>query len=225
MASADEERLLREVQICRRITHPNVVRVYDLGRFPGGLFITMEYLEGRTLDRELRETGPLPLDRARELLTQLLAGLDEAHHLRVVHRDLKPSNVFLTGGRVKILDFGIARQEGRDVNLTTTGEVLGSPKYMSPEQIQGEELDGRSDLYSLGVLAFLMLSGQEPFSGKTPSAIALAHLREGPPNLRALRPGLPAQWFELVSRLLEKDRSRRFASAAEARSAVLALPV
>ncbi len=222
--STDQERLLREVQICRRITHPHVVRVYDIGRFAGGLFVTMEYLEGRTLDHELRETGPLPLARVRELLAQLLAGLEEAHQLRIIHRDLKPSNVFLTAGRAKILDFGIARQEGPDNNLTHTGEVLGSPKYMSPEQIQGEELDGRSDLYALGVLTYVMLSGREPFVGKTPSAIALAQLRDAPPDIRQLRPDLPVEWQQFLARLLEKDRARRFADAAETRAAVMALP-
>jgi serine/threonine-protein kinase len=223
--STDQDRLLREVQICRRITHPNVVRVYDIGRFAGGLFVTMEHLQGRTLDQELRATGPLPLARVRELLAQVLAGLEEAHGLKIVHRDLKPSNVFLTADRVKLLDFGIARQEGPDAGLTMTGEVLGSPKYMSPEQIQGEELDGRSDLYAVGVLTYVMLSGHEPFSGKTPSAIALAQLREAPPDIEQFRPGLPRPWLDLLARLLEKDRSRRFASAAETRGAVLALPV
>jgi serine/threonine-protein kinase len=223
--SVDQERLLREVQICRRITHPHVVRVYDIGRFAGGLFVTMEYLEGRTLDHELREKGALPLSRVRQLLAQLLSGLEEAHQLRIVHRDLKPSNVFLTADRAKILDFGIARQEGPDTGLTHTGEVLGSPKYMSPEQIQGEELDGRSDLYAVGVLTFVMLTGREPFVGRTPSAIALAQLREAPPDIGKLRPDLPEEWRDLLSRLLEKDRERRFASAEETRAAVLALPV
>ncbi|HEV8237986.1 MAG TPA: protein kinase [Thermoanaerobaculia bacterium] len=223
--STDQERLLREVQICRRITHPNVVRVYDIGRFSGGLFVTMEYLEGRTLDVELREKGPLPLARVRELLSQLLAGLEEAHQLRIVHRDLKPSNVFLTADRAKLLDFGIARQEGPDTNLTQTGEVLGSPKYMSPEQIQGEELDGRSDLYAIGVLLYVMLTGREPFVGKTPSAIALAQLRDPPPDIGKFRAQLPPEWRALLSRLLEKDRAERFASAGETRAAVLALPV
>ncbi|HVS03458.1 MAG TPA: protein kinase, partial [Thermoanaerobaculia bacterium] len=170
--SSEEERLLREVQICRRITHPNVVRVYDIGRFPGGIFVTMEYLQGATLDRVLRDEAPLPLQRVRELLAQILAGLAAAHSLKVVHRDLKPSNIVLSDGRPKILDFGIARVEGGDVNLTMTGEVLGSPKYMSPEQIQGEPLDARSDLYSVGVILFGMLTGKEPFTGKTPSIIA-----------------------------------------------------
>jgi tetratricopeptide (TPR) repeat protein len=223
--AGEQERLLREVQICRRITHPNVVRVFDIGRFEGGLFVTMEFLEGKTLERVLREEGPLPLSRARDLLLQLLAGLQEAHGLRVVHRDLKPSNVVIASGRVKILDFGIARVEGADVGLTQAGEVLGSPKYMSPEQIQGEELDGRSDLYALGVLAFAMIAGREPFSGKTPSAIALKHLHEPPPDVTSLRPDLPPEWRAVIDRLLAKSRDSRFATAGDAADAVRALPV
>ena len=222
--SAEEDRLLREVQICRRITHPNVVRVYDIGRFPGGLFVTMEYLEGRTLDKVMRERGQLPLAEAREMLAQLLGGLQEAHALRIVHRDLKPTNVVLTGERLKILDFGIARVEGGDGSLTMTGEVLGSPKYMSPEQIQGEPLDGRTDLYSLGVLAYALVAGREPFTGNAPSAIALKQIQEPPPDVLQLRPGLPLPWQELLVRLLAKRREERYADATEALAAVRALP-
>jgi tetratricopeptide (TPR) repeat protein len=225
IASADQERLLREVQICRRITHPNVVRVYDIGRFAGGAFVTMEYLEGHTLDQELRTKGQLSLSLVRDVLAQVLAGLEEAHGLRIVHRDLKPSNVFLAGERAKILDFGIARQEDTDHGLTMTGEVLGSPKYMSPEQIEGEELDGRSDLYALGVLAYVMLAGREPFTGRTPSAIALAQLREPPPDIAQYRADLPAEWLAVLARLLAKKREGRFASAGETRDVVKALPV
>jgi tetratricopeptide (TPR) repeat protein len=225
MDSADEDRLLREVQICRRITHPNVVRVYDIGRFPGGLFVTMEYLEGKTLDSVLRERGPLPLAVARDWLTQLLGGLQEAHQLRIVHRDLKPSNVVLAGERLKILDFGIARMEGGDGSLTVPGEVLGSPKYMSPEQIQGEELDGRTDLYSLGIMAYAMVAGCEPFTGSSASAIALKQLHDPPPDVLRHRPELPAAWQELLARLLAKRPEERYAGAAEALAAVRALPV
>jgi tetratricopeptide (TPR) repeat protein len=223
--AGDQDRLLREVQICRRITHPNVVRVYDIGRFAGGLFVTMEYLEGKTLDQEMRASGQLPLAQVRDLLQQLLSGLEEAHQLRIVHRDLKPSNVVVAGGRAKILDFGIARAEGGDTSLTMPGEVLGSPKYMSPEQIQGEELDGRSDLYALGILTYTMLAGQEPFTGRTPSAIALKQLHEAPPPIEGLRPDLPAAWHDLLDHLLAKSRDARFAGATQALAVVRTLPV
>jgi serine/threonine protein kinase len=172
----------------------------------------------------MRERGQLPLAEAREMLAQLLGGLQEAHALRIVHRDLKPTNVVLTGERLKILDFGIARVEGGDGSLTMTGEVLGSPKYMSPEQIQGEPLDGRTDLYSLGLLAYALVAGREPFTGNAPSAIALKQIQEPPPDVLQLRPGLPLPWQELLLRLLAKRREERYADATEALAAVRALP-
>ena len=223
--SSDQERLLREVQIARRITHPNVVRVYDLGRFDGGIFVTMEYLEGRTLDKVLEEEGPLELHRLRNVLHQLLAGLEPAHQLKIVHRDLKPSNVHLgPGGHVKLLDFGIARMEGTEVDLTLKNEVLGSPKYMSPEQIRGDSLDGRSDIYSMGVVAYTLLAGREPFRGKNPSTIAAKQLRDEPPSIVQFRADLPSAWEEFLARCLEKDREKRFADVAEAREALIDLP-
>ncbi|MBV8200286.1 MAG: serine/threonine protein kinase, partial [Acidobacteria bacterium] len=223
--SQDAERLLREIQICRKITHPNVVRLFDLGRFPGGLFLTMELLEGERLDHRIARQGQLPPPLAQHFLCEVAAGLQEAHSLGIVHRDLKPSNVFLTPLRLKILDFGIARQLGSDTRLTATGFAVGSPAYMSPEQLQGVPLDGRSDLYSAGVLAFTTLAGREPFSGPTAAALAVQHLQQPPPDLRRLRPDLPAGWPELVAKLLAKRPADRFQSAAEMGQAVAALPV
>jgi hypothetical protein len=223
--SQDAERLLREIQICRKITHPNVVRLFDLGRFPGGIFLTMELLEGERLDHRIARQGQLPPPLAQHFLCEVAAGLQEAHSLGIVHRDLKPSNVFLTPLRLKILDFGIARQLGSDTRLTATGFAVGSPAYMSPEQLQGLPLDGRSDLYSAGILAFTMLAGREPFSGATAAALAVQHLQQQPPDLRRLRPDLPAGWPELVARLLAKRPADRFQSAAEMSEAVAALPV
>ncbi|HLX09286.1 MAG TPA: serine/threonine-protein kinase [Thermoanaerobaculia bacterium] len=223
--SNDAERLLRELQICRKITHPNVLRVFDFGRFPGGIFLTMELLEGERLDHRISRQGPLPAPLAQDLLCEVTAGLEEAHALGIVHRDLKPSNIFLTPLRLKILDFGIARQLGSDTRLTATGFAVGSPAYMSPEQLQGLPLDGRSDLYALGVLAFVMLAGREPFAGATAAALALQHLQQPPPDLRRLRPDLPAGWPELVATLLAKRPADRFGSAAEVGRALAALPV
>ncbi|HEY6324880.1 MAG TPA: protein kinase, partial [Thermoanaerobaculia bacterium] len=221
----DAERLLRELQICRKITHPNVVRVFDLGRFPGGIFLTMELLEGERLDQRIARQGPLPPPLAQHFLCEVAAGLEEAHSLGIVHRDLKPSNVFLTPLRLKILDFGIARRLDGDTRLTATGFAVGSPAYMSPEQLQGLPLDGRSDLYALGVLAFTLLSGHEPFAGATAAALALQHLQQAPPDLRRVRPDLPAGWPELVARLLAKQPADRYPSAAAVGEALSALPV
>ncbi|HZF09128.1 MAG TPA: protein kinase [Thermoanaerobaculia bacterium] len=221
---ADEERLLREVQICRRITHPNVVRVFDLGRFPGGIFITMELIEGERLDRLTADGRSLPLGRVKSILGEIAAGLEEAHALGIVHRDLKPGNVILTPQRIKILDFGIARMAGLDVRLTQTGFAVGSPLYMSPEQLQGGTIDGRADLYSLGILAYTLIAGQEPFSGATATALALQHLQAAPPDIRRFRPDLPEPWSPFLARLLAKRPAERFQSAREVREAVAELP-
>ena len=223
---ADEERLLREVQICRRVSHPNVVRVFDLGRFDGGVFVTMELLEGQTLDNVISPFETLPLSRVRFFLSEIAAGLQEAHALGIVHRDLKPSNVMVTEKRLKILDFGIARMSGGfDSRLTRTGFAFGSPMFMSPEQLMGEELDGRSDLYSLGIVAYAMIAGREPFIDENPAVLALRHLQEEPPDVRQFRPGLPAPWVELLARLLAKKPADRYASAREVLAVLETLPV
>lgn len=224
-AVADQERLLREVQISRRITHPNVVRVYDIGRFPGGIFVTMELLRGRTLDAIVKQDGPQSLAVARSLGVTISDALDAAHRLKVVHRDLKPGNVVVQDdGQTKILDFGIARADDHDVSLTGTGEVMGSPMYMAPEQLCGEPIDGRADLYALGVLLFTVVTGREPFQGKTASAIALKHLQEDPPDPQELRADLPDEWATLILRLLRKKPAERFADAATVSRQIAALP-
>jgi tetratricopeptide (TPR) repeat protein len=222
--AGDEERLLREVQICRRITHPNVVRVYDLGRFPGGIFVTMELLEGTRLDELIDPARPLPFERIRGLLGEIAAGLHEAHGLGIIHRDLKPGNVMVTPKRLKILDFGIARMAGFDTRLTQTGFAVGSPMYMSPEQLQGEEVDGRADLYALGVLAYALIAGREPFTGGTPATLALQHLQNPPPDPRRFRPDIPAPWLAFLAKLLAKNPAQRHASAAEVLAHLGTLP-
>ncbi len=222
--AAEQDRLLREVQLLRRLTHPNIVRVFDLGRFPDGIFVTMELVAGQTLDQVVRSKALPPLDRLRAILKQIAAGLGEAHAHAIVHRDLKPSNVILTPTRVKILDFGIARTLSGDTRLTMTGLAVGTPMYMAPEQIQGADLDGRCDLYALGVLAFTLLAGREPFLGNNPTAIALEHLQTPPPDLRRLRPGTPEPWVAFVERLLAKAPADRYADAQAVGDALDALP-
>jgi tetratricopeptide (TPR) repeat protein/predicted Ser/Thr protein kinase len=222
--SVDAERLLREVQICRKITHPNVVRVFDLGRHQGSIFIIMELLEGQVL-LELIDPDRRPsIARVKTILVEIASGLQEAHALGVVHRDLKPENVILTATRLKILDFGIARMSGFDKRLTQAGFALGSPLYMSPEQIQGIALDSRSDLYSLGVLAFALIAGREPFDGANSTAIAIQHLQQQPPDLRSLRSDLPAGWSEVVGKLLAKRPEERYQSSQEVIAALAPLP-
>jgi len=224
-ADKAEGRLLNEVQLCRRITHPNVVRIYDFGRFECGLFVTMELLDGMTLADLLAVEGRLAIKQVHPLLGEVLEGLAAAHRHRVVHRDLKPANIAVTPERAKIMDFGIACLEDADSSLTRTGQVVGSPMYMSPEQIQGFDLDGRSDLYSFGVLAFTLLAGHEPFRASTPTAVSLKHLQEPPPDLRVIRPDLDEGWHRFVTKLLEKDRSFRFDTAEEVLAELRTLPV
>ncbi|HVR10696.1 MAG TPA: serine/threonine-protein kinase [Thermoanaerobaculia bacterium] len=221
---ADTERLLREAQICRKITHPNVVRVFDLGRYEGGIFITMELLEGERLDALISPERKLPLGRIKGILEEICAGLEEAHALGIVHRDLKPGNIILTPSRLKILDFGIAREMGVEKRLTKTGFALGSVLYISPEQLQSSTPDCRADLYALGVVAYALVAGREPFDGATAGAIVLQHLRQPPPDLRLARPGLPAGWAELVHKLLAKQPADRYQSIAEVLAALRPLP-
>ncbi len=223
--SGEEARLLRELQICRRISHPNVVRVYDLGHFAGGIFITMEYLDGRRLDQLVAEESPLSFARIRELLGDLAAGLREAHSLGVVHRDLKPSNVVITARCLKILDFGIAATASAQARLTQVGFVMGSPMYMAPDQILGHGPDARSDLYSLGLLAYCMIAGRDPFDALEPYALVHKQLREMPADVRLYRPETPAAWLALLARLLAKKREDRLQSAQELLDALAELPV
>jgi serine/threonine protein kinase len=223
--SVDAERLLREVQICRKITHPNVVRVFDLGRHEGSIFIIMELLEGQVLVDLIDPARPVALGRVKTILTEIASGLQEAHTLGVVHRDLKPENVILTATRLKILDFGIARMTGFDKRLTQVGFALGSPLYMSPEQIQGIALDSRSDLYSLGVLAFALIAGREPFDGANSTAIAIQHLQQPPPDLRTLRADLPEGWSEMVAKLLAKRPEERYQASQDVIAALAPLPL
>ncbi len=223
--SGHEARLLREVQICRRISHPNVVRVYDLGRFPGGLFVTMELIEGRSLDDVIEEDTPLPFARIRTILAEIAAGLHEAHSQGIVHRDLKPANILVTASRVKILDFGIASMAGLGARLTQAGYIMGTPMYLSPDQILGHELDGRSDLYSLGVLAYTLIAGREPFDGEDPRLLIVQHLREAPRDIRTFRPETPGHWVMFVACLLAKSPADRFQSAQDVLDALGKLPV
>ena len=220
-----ETRLLREVQICRRISHPNVVRVYDIGHFAGGLFVTMEHIEGKTLEKVVAEESPLPFARIRSLLCEIASGLQEAHGQGIVHRDLKPVNVMVTESRLKILDFGIASMAGIGARLTQVGCVMGTPMYMAPDQFRGREPDSRSDLYSLGLLAYTLIAGREPFDAAEPTILAIKQLHEDPPDIREHRPETPEKWGALLAHLLAKDPQDRFQTAHEVLDALTKLPV
>jgi serine/threonine-protein kinase len=221
---ATAARFAREVQAVTGLSHVNTVRVYDYGRAEDGSFYyVMEYLDGPTLEELVRESGPLPSGRVVYLLRQVCGALAEAHAAGLVHRDLKPGNVIVAtlGGQgdvAKLLDFGLVQDLSADVEqrLTQAGTVLGTPAYMSPEQAAGESaVDARSDIYSLGAVAFHALCGRPPFQGKSLGQVLAAHRSERPPSLTELRPDVPADLAAVIARCLAKEPGERFQSATD----------
>src|SRR3954464_14555573 len=173
------ERFRREAQSAANLSHPNIVGVYDWGESGGTYFIVMEYVDGRSLSQVLRDEGALSPDRAADITTDIASALGFAHRNGVVHRDVKPGNVLISpSGQVKVADFGIARalNANAEDNLTQAGSVMGTATYFAPEQAQGLPLDPRSDLYSLGVVIYEMVTGRPPFAGESPVAIAYKHV-------------------------------------------------
>ncbi|WP_309894908.1 protein kinase domain-containing protein [Archangium sp.] len=208
------ERFSREVRLARRITHPHVARMHDLGTHEGKSFLTMEFVEGEDLRGLLGRERPLAASRAARIAVAVCEGLAAAHAAGVVHRDLKPANVLVEkGGRIVLTDFGIARAVAGEVASRTMGTV-GTPMYMAPEQVSGDPVDARADLYAVGLLLHEMLTGEPPFTGETPWAAALARLRKPPPDLRQ-RPTIPPPLAELVHRCLALSPDERPASALE----------
>ncbi|MFO0686890.1 MAG: protein kinase [Sandaracinus sp.] len=216
------KRFLLEASTAAKLTHPNTVRVFDYGQTDDGLyFIAMELLEGQTLKEVIAKEGALDPERAVEIAKQIARSLREAHRLGIVHRDMKPGNVMLVerGGEetVKVLDFGLAKDTGGEngevEDITQTGVFTGSPKYMSPEQIQGEKLDARSDLYSVGVILYEMLSGRPPFVRDQPMQVLMDHIREIPKTVAAPegKTPLPLGVVHVTMRCLAKVRDERWA--------------
>jgi diguanylate cyclase (GGDEF)-like protein len=225
-----QKRFFLEASLCARLSHPNIIRIFDYGCHDSSTYyIAMEYLEGCTLKQLLQRNGPLQPRRAIHILKQICSALIEAHGAGLVHRDLKPSNLFATpdpmGGEfVKILDFGVVKQLAVDMEFTHAGSTLGSPLFMSPEQIQDLDIDGRSDLYSLGVVLFQLLTGRVPFNASTPLQVVMKHLTEPVPSLAEANTNInPPQVLEdLVQRALKKTPDQRFSNAKEMLQALTA---
>ena len=205
-----KRRLLREARAAGRLLHPNVVTLFDAGEAEGLLYLAFEFVEGTDLAARLEDEGArLSLRQVLRVVRQAADALDYAHSHEIVHRDIKPSNILLDrAGRVKLADFGIARMAGQSTELTMAGSVMGSPQYLSPEQIRGEELDGRSDLFSLGVVLYELLSGKRPFEGDTITTLVYQILHKEPPPVSELR-AVPPRLEELLRRMLAKDRGER----------------
>jgi beta-lactam-binding protein with PASTA domain len=207
-------RFRQEAQSAASLAHPNVVNVFDYGTDEAGPFIVMELVEGGDLATLLDEQAPLPPIAAAQIAQQIADGLQAAHERGIVHRDIKPSNVLLaTGGRVKVVDFGIARALS-EAQLTLPGTTLGSVHYFSPEQAAGEPVTGASDIYALGLVVYEMLTGQRPWRGDTAAAVALARLSSEPPVPSQVRAGIPPALDEIVRTALQREPDRRFRSAA-----------
>ena len=208
------ERFRREAKNAAALSHPNIVSIYDRGEAEGTYYIAMEFLDGRSLKELIVTRGPAPVPVAVEYTRQILSALRFAHRHGIVHRDIKPHNVLVDGeGRVKVTDFGIARAGASQ--MTEAGSIVGTAQYLSPEQARGTNVDQRSDLYSLGVVLYELLTGAAPFGGDTPVEIAMKHLSQTPEPPSAKRPNLPHDLDLLVMRALAKDPEERYQSAEE----------
>src|SRR3954463_12081217 len=219
-----QERFRREAQNAAALNHPAIVAVYDTGETRtehGPLpYIVMEYVDGRTLRDIVKTEGPLPGQRAMEIMADVCAALDFSHRHGIVHRDVKPANVMITrNGAVKVMDFGIARAttDGQAA-VTQTAAVIGTAQYLSPEQARGEAVDARSDVYAAGCVLFELLTGEPPFTGDSPVAVAYQHVREDPKPPSDVNPQIPPALDAVILKALSKNPANRYQSAAELRA-------
>ncbi|HSB08167.1 MAG TPA: serine/threonine-protein kinase [Blastocatellia bacterium] len=215
------ERFRTEAVTLAKLNHPNVATLHSFFRQGDDFFMVMEFVRGETLDDIIRKQGAMPCDRAVQLFCMALEGIDHAHKMGIVHRDIKPANMMLTDtGSIKVMDFGIARVLGTD-RLTKAGHLIGTVEYMSPEQVRGEETDARSDIYSLGILLYEMLTGRVPFNSTSEYELMRCQIEDAPTPPRALAPHIPLPVEQAIMRSLAKKRDARYQSAGEFRTMLM----
>jgi serine/threonine protein kinase len=215
-------RFRREIEVLQKLDHPAIPTIYDSGIIDGEMYFVAEFIEGENLRELIRREGALEVERTLAIVTSVADALTKAHERGVIHRDVKPHNIMIdTDGGIHLLDFGLARGVGIDMKtITASGMIVGTPEYMSPEQFEGSRVDARSDIYSLGVVMFQMLTGALPFEGDTPMALALKHTRQVPPDPRSIREDLPPWLGRIILRCLEKAQRKRYPNAEELTAAL-----
>lgn len=219
------ERFFREAQVTARLSHPNIIAIHDIGEVQSSIFVVMELLSPRSLGGHIRDGGALHWREATRLIADCCSALAAAHAAGVVHRDVKPDNILCSlSGEAKLTDFGLVKllkqEEEAGPGLTLENAIVGSPSYMSPEQIKGEQVDGRSDVYSLGMTYYAALAGRPPFSGATPMALFAEHCTTPTPDPRGVRPDIPAACIEVLSRATHKAKEERYQSASDMKRAL-----
>jgi serine/threonine-protein kinase len=215
-----KDRFFREAETAGRLNHPNIVTIYDVGEDQDLSYIAMDYLKGVDLLAYTKQDSLLPAEEVLDVIMKVADALDYAHEQKVVHRDIKPANIIYDKetGVLKVTDFGVACLT--DTSKTKTGTILGSPSYMSPEQLAGKKVDGRSDLFSLGVSMYQLLAGELPFIGESLASLMYKIANEKHPDIRMFRPDLPPCIAKIINKLLHKDIERRFQTGSQIVSAI-----